>query len=681
MATKYGGYMGKILDVDLTTGAVGTYEVSDHDRERFLGGKSLAAKILWDELSPGIDPLGPENILVFMTGPLTGTGAPCSARFDLSTKNVLTGGIASANSGGDLGIKLKKAGWDGLIVRGVAKTPSRLDISDDEVTIGDATDLWGKKNAEEAQEGVDRKTATAAIGPAGENLVRFASVMVGERAFGRCGVGAVMGSKRLKLITVKGTKKIPVHDRAPMMEAVKGWTKILREHEVTGERLPALGTASLVEACSATNTLPTHNFRQGHFDGAPTISGEYMAKHELVKNTGCTACPIRCGRVVRHEGKEIKGPEFETIGMFGSAIGNADLKKIIEWNYLCDLYGMDTITAGSTIACAMELADEGLLKDSGLAFGETGGVSELLRQIAHREGLGDELAEGSMRLAKKYRGARFAMHAKGLEMAAYEPRGAVGHGLGYATANRGGCHIGGGYLVFLEALGSVTMDPHATRGKPELAVMQQNLMEAISACGTCIFTSYAVLPSIPPKYYNPHGLTGAIADKILQSTHWLLGGQGRMKPGMTPFHPPFLPHTKVLSHLTGMNLHMGYFTAVGERGYTMERLFNLREGILREADTLPPRMTDELQDPGNPRSRVPLEKLLPRYYHVRDWDGDGVPTVRLLEKLDMHFAIPEVESVRHDPNSRRLQLRKAREGEQALLRKALRANRRASTTV
>lgn len=677
MESKYGGYMGKVLDIDLSTGKVGTYEVSDEDREKFLGGKALGAKILWDELQPGVDALSPENIMVFMTGPLNGTNAPCSSRFNLTTKNVLTGGITSSNSGGNFGIKLKGSGYDGLIIRGRAKKPVRIDIENEKVEIADAGDLWGK-GAMEVQEGFDNKTATMAIGPAGENLVRYAAIITGERAFGRCGVGAVMGAKNLKLLTCKGEARPQARNKEAMKESIKKWAGILKKHSITGSQLPRFGTAGLITVTDATHTLPTNNFQKGNFEGAYTISGEYMTEKILIKNIGCVSCPIRCGRQVEYKGKKIKGPEFETLGMFGSSMGNADINKIVEWNYLCDELGIDTISCGSTLACAMELEEKGLLKKSGLGFGKVDKVSELIDKIAKRQGLGNDLAEGSMRLAEKYKGAQYAMHSKGLELAAYEPRSAVGHGLGYATGNRGGCHINGGYLVFLEALGPVTFDPYTTNAKAELTVMQQNLMEAISACGNCIFTSYAVVPDVPEKLYNPHGISAKIVDKVMQSARFVLGGQGKMKPGMMPIHPPFLPHTKVLTHLTGMKLHMGNFTAVGERGFTMERLFNLREGIMDDQDTLPPRLTDEPQDPKNPNSRVRLSEMLPRYYKVRDWDQRGIPSARLLKKLGMDFAIEQADQIRSDAKPYRESYARMRAAEDATLNAVLKENQKAA---
>jgi aldehyde:ferredoxin oxidoreductase len=643
MDSKFGGYMGRVLDIDMTRKSVCDYPVTDMDREKFIGGKTLAAKILFDELTPNTDVFSPENIIVFMTGPFTGTGAPCTSRFDISTKNALTGGIASSNCGGTFGIHLKKAGYDGLVIRGRAARPSLLKITESGVDFVDASSLWGK-DTEETQKILEKqfghKRGMAVIGPAGENLVRYASVISGERAAGRCGVGAVMGSKNIKAIVSWGGKKPPVNNPTDFRKAVKKWVKLLKENPATSETLPMLGTANLVNACNASGTMPTRNFQKGTFERAHLVSGEEMAEKHLANNTGCVSCPIRCGRLVRLGDRIVKGPEYETIGMLGPNIENDDLGKIIEWNYKLDLLGMDTITAGATIACAMELNEKGLW-NNGLEFGKTDGISSLLDDIAHRRGIGGELADGSLRLALKHGAPELSMNAKGMEFAAYSPRRAVGHGLGYATSNRGGCHINGGYLIYFEAVGPVTMDPLSPKAKPEFCVFQQNMMEALSASGNCIFTTYALIPGIASELVPPASATAEVVSKIMLAAGAMLRPQGRaLKDWMLPFHLPVIPHTETLSALTGMNIDLGHFAVAGERGFTLERMFNMREGMDSGNDALPPRLTDEPQSPDDPRTKVPLDQMLPVYYETRDWDEQGAPTKRLLKKLALDFAEP-----------------------------------------
>jgi aldehyde:ferredoxin oxidoreductase len=670
MATRYSGYAGRLLDVDLTTRTQRPWPLGDAILENCLGGKVLGARILWDELEAGIDPLSPGNILVFTTGPLTGSGAPSSSRFNVSTRNVLTGGVLSANCGGEFGVFLKRAGYDGLVVRGRSETPLWLAIDERGARFLDARHLWGL-TTEEVRRGLPDKVGHLAIGPAGENLVRFACIMSGERALGRGGCGAVRGSKNLKLITATGGKRFPPHDPDGFREVVRRWVSILRGHSITGRQLPRYGTAALVNATNATCILPTRNFQAGTFDRADEVGGETLAERHLVRNDGCISCPIRCGRVVRRRDEETKGPEFETIGMFGPNVVNDDLGRIIEWNWLSDALGMDTISLGSTLATAMELKEGGKFPELPVGFGDHGRMEDLIRDVALRRGVGDEIAEGSLRMARRRGAPELAMQVKGLEFAAYEPRAAVGHGLGYAVSNRGGCHINGGYLVFFEALGPLNIDPYTPLAKPALCVFQQNTFDAVAAAGGCIFTTYAVIPDVPAWAINPHGLSARLVNRVLQGARFLLGGQGRMSPDGMPFHLPLLPHTRAIAAYTGMKMNLGLFTAVGERGYTLERLINLREGLLGETDTLPPRLTDEPQRADAPQSKVPLREMLPVYYQVRDWDASGVPTPRLLEKLGLRDAATLAAQIAADPDSFRSRRTHLQEREDRVLRAQL----------
>lgn len=659
MATRFSAYTGRLLDVDLTAGAWAISEIDDAVLERFVGGKTLAARLLWDALRPGVDPLSPENVIVLTPGPFTGSGVPAGSRFNLSTKNVLTGGIVSSNCGGDFGIYLKRAGFDAVVLRGRAQRPTWLAIDEDGVHFRDARHLWGL-GIDDVQARLPAKVGHLVIGPGGENLVRYACILSGERALGRGGVGAVMGSKNLKVITAEGSRRITPDNPEVFRKAVRKWVTTLQNHSITGTQLPRYGTAAMVSGTNATNTLPTRNFQKGHWEPAYQVSGEELAEKHLVGNDGCSSCPIRCGRVVEKGGKEIKGPEFETVGMFGPNIENSSLRSIINWNHQADRVGLDTISLGSTLATAMELKERGLLPDLPVSFGHFDGLETLIDDIAwRRTDLGDALAEGAMRLAKTCGEPDLAMHSKGMEYAAYEPRGAVGHGLGYAVSNRGGCHLNGGYLVFFEALGPLNMDPLTPTSKPMWVVFQQNLFEALSACGGCIFPSYAVIPDLPGFLSSPTSMSARVANKILQGARFALGGQGKMKAGMLPFHLPLVPHSKVLEALTGIPMSLGLFTAIGERGYTLERLFNLREGLTAADDSLPPRMTDEAQQPGRPNTKVPLAEMLPVYYKVRNWSANGVPTRELIAKLDLGFTEDVVTTLEVDPlayKSRRLGL-------------------------
>lgn len=633
MASKYKGYMGKILDVNLSTGKIGTFELSDRDRERFVGGRFISSKIMLDELKPGIDPLSPDNILVVMTSPLTGTGAPSTSRYDISAKSPQTGAIGHSNSGGNFGIHLKKAGWDGVIIRGRAKNPVYLDINEDTVMIKDASHIWGKDIEETKELMGDKKAGKMVIGPAGENLVRYAIVVSQDRAHGRSGMGAVLGSKNLKGIVAQGKKKIELHDPEGFRETIKKWIKMLQVHPATGEFAPKYGTSGFLKSISDHNALPTKNFSSGHYEDAQMLTGQTLAETRLIKNDGCQSCPIRCARVVMLDGREIKGPEYEVLCLLGSNLLINDMDAIIRWNYELDILGLDTISTGTVLGFAAELNEKGMWKN-GIEFGKKENISAVIRNIALRQGIGADLAEGVRYISKKYGGEDFAPHSKGMEFAAYEPRGAVGHGLGYATANRGACHLDGGYMIYFEATGPAILDPYDYRSKPSYTILDQNLLSAISAGGNCLFTSWTVLPSITFKVPNSK-IVSWLVTQILTYSWPAIELTLKMPSFMMRYHLPMLPHSKAIKQATGMDMDFGRFIRMGERGFTLERLFNTREGFSAREDTLPKRFTDEEQIPGNTKTKVPLGKMLPAYYKLRGWDANGIPTAKTLRKLDL----------------------------------------------
>ncbi len=631
------GYMGKFLIINLSNSEFKNYSIPEKERKKYIGGKGLAAKILYDELPPNIDPLSNENIIVFTTGPLTGTGAPCSSRFNVSSKSPLTGLIASSNSGGNFGIGLKQAGYDGLIIKGSAEKPVIIEINDEEVKITPAEELW-TLDTEEIQQKLPKNAGKVVIGRAGENLVKFASIISGHRASGRCGMGAVMGSKKIKAIIAYGNKKVQLANEENFRNIAKNWSKILKSHPTTGQSLPKFGTAGFINICNEAKILPTKNFSSGHFEHADEISGETLAEKFLIKNTGCKTCPIRCGRVVKYNDKEIKGPEYETIGLLGSNLLERDMNKIIEWNYLCDIYGMDTISTGSVIGFVKELCKKGMLPEDVTKggqiykWGDNSDVSQMIKDIALREGFGDEMANGTKYLSEKYGGKEFAIHSKGLEIAAYDPRGAVGHGLGYATANRGGCHIGGGYCVYLEANGPVTIDPLSTRSKPELVILMQNMLDAVSSMGTCIFTTYAIFPSILNRLSDYAFLEGLVKQVLSSSGFFLRPILKSIKYlKYIDFLPPIIPYLSLYRAATGDEITLTQFLETGERIFNTERMINLREKP-EEKDTLPQRLLNE-PITENPDSIVKLDKMLPRYYRIRGWNENGIPKHAILKKL------------------------------------------------
>lgn len=623
--------MGKVLKVDLTTRNVTEYPWSDEERELFLGGKIMAAKIINDNIHHKIDPFSEENMLVFTTGPLTGSGAPSSSRWNVSTISPLTGFLTSSNCGGNFGLNLKRAGCDGLIITGKSPTPVWLEVSDEKVEIHDASDLWGLTTSEAQEKMGGNKGGKAVIGPAGENMVLYAGIFNQERAAARAGVGAVMGSKKLKGIYVYGKQQVVSKNKELTSELNKKWIEFLLAHPITGKILPELGTANLVRRMQRRNMLATRNFKYGQWDEYDKVSGEYMREYYLIKNTGCISCPVRCSRVVEVGDKQVKGPELETLGLLGPNLLNSNLKLICEWNYLLDEMGLDTISTGSTIAFAMELQEKGMW-NCGLRFGEVDNLARVFEDIAYKRGIGELLALGTKRLAEKFGGKEFAINAKGLELAAYEPRGAVGQGLGYATANRGGCHLNAGYMAFLEGLG-LAMNNTTTRSKAALTVMMQNMLEAVSSGGSCLFTTYAFIPGAlldDNKSILSHsaniifGLAGPFVNILNKNQSWL-----------APFHLWLLPHTKAIATLTGMKMTFGKFLNVGARGFNLERMVNIKLGLTEADDALPARLTSEYQDPQRKKGIVPLQKLKKQYYSRRGWDARGIPTQRTLKGLGL----------------------------------------------
>ena len=632
MRSKYAGYMGKVMLVDLTTETVTEYPWTDEQRELYLGGKIMAARILCDHLTGKETAYSEENWVVISTGPLTGTGAPSSARFNISALSPQTGLLASSNCGGSFGFHLKKAGYDALILKGQCQGRRWLQIHDEQFTFHDAADLWGTKTRD-CQEKLSeltgkKKLGRLCIGPAGEHLVKYASIVSDERSAGRTGLGAVLGWKNLKAITVTGTKTVPVFDKEKTTAWCKKWFAYLQGHPLTGRQLPKLGTAGLTSSMQMHGILATKNYAAGQFEDFDMVSGETLAEEHNITNRGCLTCPIRCSRTVQVHGRQVKGPELETLGLLGGNICNNDLTKILEWNDLLDELGLDAISAANTIAWAMEANEKGLW-DNGLKFGSVEELSAVFEDIAHRRGIGDELAEGSKRLSDKYGGKEFAMHAKGLELAAYEPRRAVGQGLGYAVSNRGGCHLNGGYLVIMEGLG-LDADAQTPKAKADLTMLFQDLMETISASGQCLFTSFAFFPSF--LIQNPNGIITKTVNAAVPHVGWAVRLINKC-PRVAALHLPVFHHTKMIRLATGMYMDFGKYIAIGERGYTMERYINCKFGVSAANDRLPKRLTDVPQDPKNPKTRVPLEQMKKTYYAARGWDKNGIPTEATLRRL------------------------------------------------
>ena len=637
MQSKYGGYMGRVLQINLSTGDVTDYPWTDKDRELYIGGKTMAAKILYDTLTGRENAYSEENPLIISTGPLTGTGAPSSSRFNISSLSPQTGFISSSNCGGTFGYHLKRAGIDALIITGRREERTWIEIDNGSVTFHNADDLWGTRVTEcqrllaekmSSKRGCDIKFGKLCIGPAGENLVRYSAVISDERAAGRTGMGAVLGWKNVKAIAVCGNHDTPVHDPSATKKWCQKWFRYLRNHPLTGNQLPRMGTAGLVSSMQMRGLLATKNYTEGRFEHFHKVNGETLAEEYNIVNKGCLSCPIKCARTVTVEGEDVKGPELETLGLLGGGILNKDLYHILKWNKELDDLGLDTISASNTLAYAMEANERGLW-NNGLKFGDIEGISKIWDDIAFRRGIGNELAEGSKRLSEKYGGKEFAMQSKGLELAAYEPRRAVGQGLGYAVSNRGGCHLNGGYLVILEGLG-LNIDAQTPHAKADFTMMFQDLMEMISATGQCLFTSYAFFPGF--LITRPNGATATAANKLLPHLGWAIRLMNKF-PRVLAFHLPVFHQTKMMQKAVGMPMTFGKYLQTGERGFNLERAVNVRFGVSAAKDSLPKRLTDVPQDPNDPRTRVPLEQMKKIYYQARGWDKSGIPTCRTLKKL------------------------------------------------
>lgn len=585
------GWMGKVIFVNLSDRTVEIKPLPEEIAHTFIGGRGLGARMLWDLVGAKVEPCSPDNALIFATGPLTATGFQTSGRFSLSTKSPLTNTILDSNCGGIWGARFKQTGHDVLVILGQADSPIFLEITPEGVEFKDASELWGKTVSQTINALRGKNRSILCIGPAGENLVKFASIMVDKsRALGRGGSGAVMGAKKLKAIVVFGDKKPKIYNPELFNFVRYEMTKLLRANPVTSQGLPLFGTAVLVNIINISGAFPTRNFQESQFEGAEKISGEAIAEHFLIKNAACWACPIACARVTKTSHAEGDGPEYETVWALGANCGIDDLEAITEANYLCNDMGLDTISTGGTIACAMEMAERGIIK-SELRFGRADLLIPTIIDIAYRRGLGDELAEGSLRFARKYGVPELSITVKGMELPAYDPRGMQGQGLLFATSNRGACHTRGN-MVGMEILGLPKLiDRFMYQGKANFVILHQNLAAVLDSLVICKFVNFAVTE----EYF-----------------------------------------ARALEAVTGVEYSMGDFNVIGERIWNLERLYNLFNGFTKADDTLPARLLKEpIPDGPSKGYVVHLEPMLIEYYKARGWNEEGVPTLQTLKRLGL----------------------------------------------
>jgi len=597
------GYMGTILRINLKTGSIKREPLNEKNAEEYVGARGLGTKYYCDECDPKCDPLGPDNKLIFMTGPLTGTAATSAGRYNAVAKSPLTGTIGAANSGGHFGPELKYAGYDGIIFEDVSDHPVYLYINDDTVELRDASHLWGKdvfETTDALNEECGSNFRIACISAAGETGCLFAGIMNDKhRAAGRGGIGAVMGVKKLKAVAVKGTKSIFVAHPENFFKVCMDARAKLKAHPVTGAGLSAYGTMILVNIVNGVGGMPVANGRDGaSYADADDISGESLTAKHLIRNKGCFGCSIGCGRLTEIKSGPYKsqgeGPEYEAGWSFGADCKINDLAAVCDANFMCNQYGIDPITMGSTIACAMELYEMGALpeEDIGfpLRFGDAAAMVKATEMTCKGEGFGKIMGLGSYRMAEKYGHPELSMSVKKQEMPAYDGRAIQGIGLEYATSNRGGCHVRG-YMISPEVLGlPVAMDPLTTKGKPEMLKTFQDLTALCDAEGVCLFTTFGMgLPELAGMYREAVGSDESDEEILLK----------------------------------------------GERIWNLEKEFNITAGV--EKDTLPPRLLREKLPSGPAEGKVnELHTMLKEYYAARGWDEEGIPTKEKLTALKLN---------------------------------------------
>jgi aldehyde:ferredoxin oxidoreductase len=607
------GYSGKLLRVNLSKGEVKQEALSEELAQKYLGGRGFAARILYDELKPGIDPLGPENTIVIAAGVLTGTPAPVGNRCLIAGKSPLTGIWGDSVFGGWFGGELKRAGFDAVIIEGSSKKPVYLWINDGQVEIRDASHLWGQDTgpAQEAILSEVGKAKVLGIGPGGENLVRYASAISELRfAAGRAGMGSVMGSKKLKAVAVKGSKPVAIAHRGELIDLTREINREVKENQSIAT-LTRYGTWNNLTPLQRLGILPTKNFQAGVIEGGERLEGEAVVEAILTDRQTCPNCPIFCRRVVTmKEPYEVSGiyggPQYETMAALGSLLLNTDAPTIAKAHELSNRYGVDTMSMGACIAWAMECWERGIDLGRPLPWGDAETILSLIEEIAYRRGVGAILADGVREAAAKVgQGSEaWALHVKGLEMAMHDPRGKKGMGLSYATANRGACHLQTIHEDALESGGpypelglDTAMSRTQVEGKAYMIKVTQDYFGTLDdSVGICKFPTNAWRPYTPTRV------------------------------------------AQAVSLVTGWDIDLRDLLTAAERIYTLCRMFNVREGINRADDTLPARLGEPLREGGSAGQTVTaedLEAMLEEYYELRGWDKNGIPTPETLNRLGL----------------------------------------------
>lgn len=635
------GIQGKILHVNLSTSEIHIEELGMDRIAKYLGSRGLNAEMLWRYLKPGVDPLSPENVIIFGAGTLTGTKTPSAGRTTITTKSPLTGWYLKTVGGGNWGYQLKRAGFDNIVVYGRAEEPVYIDIHNGQVQIVPAKDLWGKDVRETTQileeRGGDRRLEVACIGPAGENGVKFASIMLSTYfAAGRGGGGTVMGSKNLKAIAVSGNQPIEVHDR----KQIDAWIEQVRKgiaNAPSAKTKTLYGTAGSMAAFSELGILPTNNFQRGKFPDAYKLSGQYLVEAGYMKRRkSCHSCPIACHRYTevdegKYAGTYAGGPEYETVAGFGPGCGISNTEAVLHMNELCNIYGLDTISAASVIQWLIESNTRGALNEAqqdglDLDWGNEEAVIELIHRITYRQGVGDMLAEGVRSAARQVGGDtwKWAVESKGLEQSRVETRSAKGYALAFSVNPRGPDHLhaqpiaefglrqGGIDLIERITGDAKYANPMMTEKRAEIVVYHEDWYSAVDSFGLCTFPTTADFAILPES------MAGLITATL------------------------------------GFEITEEELLKAGRRILTLEKAFNVREGATREDDRLPWRfMHEENPDrPGSMNSPEELNGMLDEYYALHGWDSaTSWPTRETLEALDLKFVADELEQLDKLPHT------------------------------
>lgn len=631
------GFCGTILRVDLTKKQIYREPLKKEMAYKYAGGKGLNLKILYDELTPSIDALGPDNKVIFGVGPCNGTLVPGSCRFTITTKSPMSGFIGDSNSGGSLGAELKYAGYDIVIIQGKAERPQYLFIDDNTVELRDAHHLWGK-STQETRRVIEMETANpevcvASIGPAGENLVKFASVTTDlGRTSGRPGIGAVLGSKNLKALAVRGTKGVKVAHPDILEETTQQVFQAWREDRAHYEALSRCGTSTLMKIYNKFGVLPTKNYQRGTFDRIQLVTGERLSEQYFVRPKSCFSCPVPCDHLYVIDSGPYLGVygeafELSQLEHFSSRLMIDDLDFVVKASALCNEYGIDMLEMAQLIAYAMECFDHGILttKDTGglrVEWGKADASLELINMTVHRKGIGDLFAEGVKKASELVgKGSeRFSLTVKGLTISTRDPRGCKGWGLGYAVSSRGADHCRQlavselpGAAGFDPARGEVLhefrkdLDPLSEKGKGNLIKWYEDVRSFQNCMEVCLFSL--------ERYPKELGLPGTLA--------------------------------KLYNAVTGLELSEKDIMKIGERLVNLERAFNIREGLTRGDDTLPRRFLDEPLPDGPAKGQVvKLEPMLDEYYELRGWDkNSGFPTMEKLVEIDLEKVAEELEGM------------------------------------